>query len=88
MGEKVLLKMLPTEGVNRFYVQGKLSPRFIETYDIIEKISKVPLPPKLSSVHNVFHISQLYKYIRDPTHVIFHTLIEFKEDLTCEKQPM
>ena len=44
------------------------------------------LSPKLASVQDVFHVSQLQKYILDPNHVISHTLIELNEDLTYEEQ--
>ncbi|CAH9114854.1 unnamed protein product [Cuscuta epithymum] len=74
LGEKVLLKVSPTRGVMRFGKKGKLSPRFIGPYDILEKVGKVAyrlaLPTELDKVHNVFHVSQLKKYVRDESHII------------------
>ena len=72
--DSVFLKVAPIKGVMRFGKKGKLSPRFIGPFKILERIGKVAyklaLPPELSSVHNVFHISMLKKYVPDPTHVL------------------
>ncbi|KAL5575262.1 hypothetical protein UlMin_016961 [Ulmus minor] len=76
----------------RFGKKGKLSPRYIGPFKILERIGKVAyrlaLPPELSSVHNVFHVSMLKKYIPDPTHVLEYESIEVHEDLTYEEQPV
>ena len=76
----------------RFGKKGKLSPRYIEPFEILEKIGKVAyrlaLPPKLSAVHNVFHISMLKKYITDPYHVLNDEPIEVHKDLTYEEKPV
>ncbi|CAH9081090.1 unnamed protein product [Cuscuta europaea] len=73
-GEKVLLRVSPTKGVMRFGKKGKLSPRFIGPYDILERVGRVAyrlaLPTELAKVHNVFHISQLKKYVRDESHIL------------------
>ena len=54
--------------------RGKLSPRNIGPFEILERVGKVTyriaLPLKLSGIYNIFHTSMLRKYIRDPTHVI------------------
>ncbi|KAL5552340.1 hypothetical protein UlMin_002516 [Ulmus minor] len=80
------------KGVMRFGKRGKLSPRYIRPFEILEKVGKVAyrltLPPDLSSVHNVFHVSMLKKYVPDPTHVLEHEPIEVHEDLTYEEQPV
>ncbi|KAL5577107.1 hypothetical protein UlMin_018806 [Ulmus minor] len=74
IGENVFLKIAPMKGVMRFGKKGKLSPRFIGPYEILERVGKVAyrlaLPPDLSKVHNVFHVSMLKKYISDPTHIL------------------
>ena len=61
-------------GVIRFEKQGKLSPRYIGPFEILEKVGTVAyrlvLPPSLSGVHEVFHVSMLRKYTPDPTHVV------------------
>ena len=74
INDKVFLKVAPMKGIMRFGKKGKLSPRFIGLYEILEKIGKVAyrlaLPPELSSVHNVFHVSILRRYISNPSHVL------------------
>ncbi|KAL5548306.1 hypothetical protein UlMin_003537 [Ulmus minor] len=80
------------KGVMRFGKKGKLSPRYIGPFEILERIGKVAyklaLPSELSAVHNVFHVSMLRKYILDPSHVLVSELIEVQEDLTYQEQPV
>ena len=75
-----------------FEKKGKLSPRYIGPFEILKRIGKVAyklaLPPELSSVHNVFHVSMLRKYISDPSYVLEHEPIEVHEDLSYEEQPV
>ena len=86
------MKVLPTKGTLRFGQKGKLSWRYIGPYDIVSKIGDVAysltLPPKLSGVHNVFHVSMLKKYVPDPLHVLRHELLEIREDATYVKKPV
>ena len=49
---------------------------------------QIVLPPSLSNLHNVFHVSQLYKYIHDPSHVIEFDDVQVKENLTYETLPL
>ena len=62
-GTKVFLKVSPWRKILRFGKKGKLSPRFIDPYEILECIGPVAyrlaLPPELSRIHNVFHVSML-----------------------------
>ena len=92
VGDSVFLKVAPMKGVMRFGKKGKLSPRFIGPFEILERIGKVAyklaLPPELSSVHNVFHVSMLKKYVSDPSHVLEHEPIQVNEDLTYEEKPV
>ncbi|KAL5560733.1 hypothetical protein UlMin_036944 [Ulmus minor] len=92
VGDSVFLKVAPMKGVMRFGKKGKLSPRFIGPFEILERIGKVAyklaLPPELSSVHNVFHISTLKKYVSNPSHVLEHEPIQVNEDLTYEEKPV
>ena len=65
---------MPKRGVVRFGKRGKLSPRFIGPFEILERVGTVAyrlaLPPSMSGVHEVFHFSMLRKYASDPTHVV------------------
>ncbi|XP_057535356.1 uncharacterized protein LOC130813534 [Amaranthus tricolor] len=92
VGEKVLLKVSPAKGVMRFGKKGKLSPRFISPYEVLERIGEVAyrlaLPMNLAKVHNVFHVSQLRKYVHDPSHIIQPETIELDKTLTFEKEPI
>ena len=66
--------MNPQRGVVRFDKRGKLSPRFIGPLGILERIGTVTyrlaLPPNMSGVHEVFHVSMLRRYTPDPSHVV------------------
>jgi len=67
VGDKVFLKISPTRGVIRFDSWGKLSPRFIGPFEVLERLGEVAyrlaLPPSLHGVHDGFHISQLRRYV-------------------------
>ncbi|GKV48698.1 hypothetical protein SLEP1_g55501 [Rubroshorea leprosula] len=80
VGEKVFLKVSPTQGVVRFGIRGKLSPRLIGPFEILERVGEVAyrlaLPPNLSEVHNVFHVSMPRKYVPDLSHVIEHIMFQ------------
>ena len=92
VGDKVFLKVTPMKCIIRFGKKGKLSPRFIGPFEILERVGSVAyrlaLPPSLSNVHNVFHVSLLRKYVFDPSHVLSHELLDMKEDLTYEERLM
>ena len=89
--DQVFLKLSPWKGVVRFGKRGKLSPRYIGPFEIVERIGPVAyrldLPEELSRVHNVFHISMLRKYISDPSHVLETPEIELRDDLSYEELP-
>ena len=74
VGDHVFLKVMPKRGVVRFGKQGKLSPRFIRHFEILERIGTVAyqlaLPPSMTGVYEVFHVSMLRKYTPDPTHIV------------------
>ena len=63
VGDHVFLKVKPKRGVVRFGKRGKLSPRFIGPFEILERVGTVAyrlaLPPSMSGVHEVFHVSML-----------------------------
>ncbi|XP_019184387.1 PREDICTED: uncharacterized protein LOC109179337 [Ipomoea nil] len=92
VGDKVLLKVSPTRGVMRFGKKGKLSPRFIGPYEILERIGslayRLALPLELDRVHNVFHVSQLKRYVHDPAHVLPLEVLPIEEDLSYEERPL
>jgi hypothetical protein len=70
VGNHVYLKVSPMKGVKRFGVKGKLAPRYIGPFPILEKYGtvtyKLDLPPSLTGVHNIFHVSQLKKCLKAP----------------------
>ena len=89
MGDKVFLKVSLAKGIKRFGVRGELSPRYIGTYEIIEKLSpisyRLDLPVELEHVHRMFHISQLRKYIPDSDRTLVFEHIEITKDLVYEE---
>ncbi|KAL0536696.1 hypothetical protein IC582_025656 [Cucumis melo] len=92
IGDKVFLKVAPMKGVLRFERRGKLSPRFVGPFEILERIGPVAyrlaLPPSLSTVHDVFHVSMLRKYVSDPSHVVDYEPLEIDENLSYVEQPV
>ena len=91
-GDKVFLKISPVKGITRFRTRGKLNPRYIGPFEILEKVGNVAyrlaLPPSMSGVHNVFHVSMLRKYIADSSHILQHPEVEFTPDLRQELKPI
>ena len=65
---------MPKRGVVRFGKREKLSSRFIGPFEILERVGivayRLALPPSMSGVHEVFHVSMLRKYTPDPAHVV------------------
>jgi hypothetical protein len=92
VGDRVYLKVSPTKGVQRFGIKGKLAPRYIGPYEIKEACGpvayQVELPPHMSAVHNVFHVSQLRKCVRLPTEVLPEPDIEIEPDLSYQEYPV
>nr|KYP53511.1 Transposon Ty3-G Gag-Pol polyprotein [Cajanus cajan] len=91
-GDHVFLKVTPWTGVGRALKSRKLTPRFIGPYQILKRIGEVAyqiaLPPSLSNLHSVFHVSQLRKYVHDPSHIIESDNIQLKDNLTYETVPL
>ena len=91
-GDHVFLRVTPTTGVGRALKSKKLTPRFIGPYQITSKVGKVAyrvaLPPNLSNLHDVFHVSQLRKYVPDPSHVIEMDYIQVRDNLMVETVPL
>ena len=92
IGEHVFFKVSPTKGVIRFDKRGKLQPRFIGPFKILNQVKNVAywlaLPPAMVAIHPVFYVSMLHKYLHDPTHVISYKELEFQPNLSYEEQPI
>ncbi|GJR97477.1 hypothetical protein Tco_0269651 [Tanacetum coccineum] len=71
VGDHVLLKVSPWNGVVRFEKKGKLAPRFVGPFEITKRIGPIAyrlrLPQELNGVHDTFHVSNLKKCLADPT---------------------
>ncbi|KAA3487505.1 DNA/RNA polymerases superfamily protein [Gossypium australe] len=84
--DRVFLKVSPWKKVLRFGLKGKLSPHFIGSYEITERIGlvayRLALPPELEKIHDVFHVSMLRRYRSDPSYVIAPTEVEIQPDMT------
>ena len=76
----------------RFGKREKLSPRFIGPFEILERVGTVAyrlaLPPSMSGVHEVFHVSMLRRYTLDPVHIVDWGKIEVDTDGTFEEGPV
>ena len=92
VGDYAFLKVMPKRGVVRFGKHGKLSPRFIRPFEILKRVGTVAywlaLPPSMSGVHEVFHVSMLRRYTPDPAHVVDWGEIEVDTNKTFEEGPM
>jgi hypothetical protein len=80
------------KGVNRFGVKGKLAPRYISQFPILEQCEPVAyifqLLESLFAVHNVFHVSQLKKCLRIPDRTIDVVDVTLEPDLTYSEHPI
>jgi len=92
VGDHVFLRVILTTGVGRAIRSKKLSPKFLGPYQILRKIGpvayEIALPPQLANLHNVFHVSQLRKFIQDPEQVLEVDDIQVREDLTLDVGPI
>ena len=92
VGDHVFLKVMPKRGVVRFDKRGKLAPRYIGPFEVLKRVDTVAyqlvLPPSLSGIHEVFHVSMLRKYTPDPTHVVDWGEITVDTNGTFEEGPV
>jgi hypothetical protein len=92
VGEFVYLKVSPMRGLHHFKVRGKLAPRFIGPFKILEKRGEVAyqlgLPPQLSDVHDVFHVSQLKKCLWVLEEQLPMEDLDAKEYLSYQEYPV
>src|SRR3954467_5362155 len=88
-GEYAYLCVTPIRGTHRFGIKGKLAPRYIGPFRIISRSGPVAyqLPPTLSQVHDVFHVSQLRRCFKDPIREVEHDMIELQQDLIYQEHP-
>ncbi|KAA3483319.1 integrase [Gossypium australe] len=92
VGDKVFLKVPPWKKILNFGRKGKLSSRFIRSYEIVERIGPVAyrlaLPTELERIHSVFHVSMLRHYRSDPSHMISLPEVEIRSDMTYGEEPV
>ncbi|XP_071909779.1 uncharacterized protein [Coffea arabica] len=92
VGDKVFLRVKPMKGGVVSKKGKKLKPRYIGPFEILKRVGKVAyqldLPPSMSRIHKVFHVSMLKKYHPDPIHVIQLDEVEVDESLTYEERPV
>ncbi|GKE99209.1 putative reverse transcriptase domain-containing protein [Tanacetum coccineum] len=74
VGDRIMLKVSPRKGIIHFGKRGKLYPRYVGPFKILEWIGlvayKLELPEELSSIHNTFHVSNLKKCLSDESLII------------------
>nr|GEV95148.1 putative reverse transcriptase domain-containing protein [Tanacetum cinerariifolium] len=92
IGDYVLLKVSPRKGVVRFGKKGKLTPRFVRPFEIIEKVGlvayRLDLPVELDGVHDTFHVSNLKKCLADPTLQVPLDEIQVDDKLNFMEEPV
>jgi hypothetical protein len=92
VGDHVYLKVSPTKGIQEFGIKGKLAPRYIGPYENKGTCGpvayKLELPPHMSAIHDVFHVSQLKKCVRLPTEVLSEPELEIEPDLSYQEHPV
>ncbi|XP_073152801.1 uncharacterized protein [Henckelia pumila] len=89
--DHVFSRVAPMKGMMRFGKKGKLAPRFIGPFKIMDRVGtlayRVPLLPSLDGVHNAFHVSMLKKYISNPSHVLSSEPLQLSPHMTYKERP-
>jgi len=92
VGDRVLLKVSPWKGTIRFGKRGKLNPRYIGPFEIIQRIGpvayKLDLPPELGNVHNTFHVSNLKKCLAHVPEIIPVADVRVDDKLQIVNEPI
>ncbi|GJZ81488.1 putative reverse transcriptase domain-containing protein [Tanacetum coccineum] len=90
--DRVMLKVSPWKGVVHFGKQGKLNPRYVGPFKVLEKVGsvayKLELPQELSRVHNMFHVSNLKKCYADKPLVISLDGLHFDDKIYSVEEPV
>jgi hypothetical protein len=91
-GNHVYLRVSPMKGMKRCRVKGKLAPRYIRLFPILEKCGivdyKLDLPPSLAGVHDIFHVSQLKKWLKEPMDVVLPEVTLLKVHMSYPEHPI
>ncbi|GJR93533.1 putative reverse transcriptase domain-containing protein [Tanacetum coccineum] len=92
VGDKVMLKVSPWKGVVHFGKRGKLNPRYVGPFKVLEKVGevayKLELPEELSRVHNTFHVSNLKKCYADEPLAVPLDGLHFDDKLQFVEEPV
>ncbi|GKD11503.1 hypothetical protein Tco_1195910 [Tanacetum coccineum] len=92
VGDKVMLKVSPWKRVVRFGKRGRLNPRYIGPFKVLEKVRsvayKLELPEELSRVHNTFHVSNLKKCYADEPLAVPLDGLHFDDKLQFVEEPV
>ena len=92
VGDFVFLNVKPIKSLQRGKYQGKLSPRYVGPYEVVEKVGnlayRLALPTSLSNLHDVFHVSVLRKFLPNPDKSVELEPVVLQENLTYEKKPL
>jgi hypothetical protein len=92
VGDLVYLRVSLMKGVKRFGVKGKLAPCYTGPFLILKKCGsmtyKIDLPPSLAGVYDIFHVSQLKKYLKAPVDIVLPKVTPLEADLSYPDHPI
>jgi hypothetical protein len=94
VGDYVMLKVSPMKGVKQFGAKGKLAPRFVGPFKVLERIGfmayRLELPEQLKGVHDVFHVSMLRKFFYDEEQdlIVDFRGLQIEDDATVSFPPV
>ena len=92
VGDHIYLKVTPFKGTQRFQEKGKLAPRYVGPFRILARRGVVAyqleLPQSLSTIHDVFHVSQLKKCLRVPMEATNYEDLDVQPSLSCKEHPI
>ncbi|XP_038680940.1 uncharacterized protein LOC119981870 [Tripterygium wilfordii] len=92
LASKEIMEWTMEKGVLKDKKRKKLTPRYIGPFEIIQRVGPVAyrlaLQPKLSKLHDVFHVSALRKYVYDESHVLTEPQVDLEESLKFDTEPV